>query len=431
GVSGGDAELNRRRTERGPDDLATIIYTSGTTGRPRGCRILHRNFGYGVANGLTVLPQAFNPDASTLLYLPLAHVLAREIQCGAIETQTAISYTPDTAHLLDDLGRFSPTTLLVIPRVLERLWGGARQKALEAKKGRIFDAAAAVAVAYSEAADTGSIGLGLRAKHALFNVLIDRKLRRALGGRCSAVISGGAPLSARLGRFFHGAGIEIYEGYGLTETSAACAVNSPRERKFGTVGRPLPGVSVRIADGGEILMKGDLVFDGYWNDPETSAEALRGGWLHTGDLGNLDADGYLAVTGRKKELIVTSSGKNVAPTPMEEALRAHPLVSQCVVIGDNRPFISCLVTLDPNGLAAWRRLNPSLDNADNETAVRAAIQEAVDEVNATVSRAEAIKVFHILPGDFTVEGGELTPSLKVRKSVVADHYADEIAAMYG
>ncbi|MGH3546076.1 MAG: AMP-dependent synthetase/ligase, partial [Mycobacteriales bacterium] len=432
-----NTEIEQRRQALRADDVATIIYTSGTTGTPKGCRMLHRNFLFGVSNGMTVLREMFNPAASTLLFLPLAHVLAREIQCGAVLTRTAMGHSSDTSRLLPDLAELRPTALLAIPRVLERLFNGARQKAVAAGKGRIFDAATATAISYSRACDTGHPGAVLRAKHTLFDVLVYRKLRAALGGRCEQAISGGAPLGARLSHFFRGAGITIYEGYGLTETTAACTVNTPAHNRIGTVGRPLPGVCIRIADDGEIMVRGDLVFDGYWNNDTATAEAFDAdGWLRTGDLGSLDDDGYLSVTGRKKEIIVTSAGKNVAPAPLEDALRAHPLISQCMVVGDNRPFIGCLITIDPQMLVAWQqsRGKPPTDTVEqlrHDEELRASIAEAVETANEGVSRAEAIKVFRILPQDFSVETGELTPTLKVKRALIADRYAQEISKIYG
>ncbi len=431
-----DSEIARRRAALGADDLATIIYTSGTTGHPKGCRMIHRNFLFGVSNGIVPHTDEFNPHASILLFLPLAHVLARELQCGAIMTRTAIGHSPDISHLLEDLAQLRPTTLLVIPRVMERLFNGARQKALMAGKGRIFDAATTTAISYSAALDSGRPGLVLRAKHTLFDLLVYRKLRAALGGRCTGAISGGAPLGARLNHFFRGAGFTIYEGYGLTETTAACTVNTPEHNRIGTVGRPLPGVAIRIADDGEIGVRSDLVFDGYWNNDAATAEAVDSdGWLHTGDLGALDNDGYLTITGRKKEIIVTSTGKNVAPAPLEDALRAHPLISQCMVVGDNRPFVGCLVTIDTDMLAAWQKLNDkrpgdTVEQLRHDPQLRASIAQAIDAVNETVSRAESIKVFRILPQDFTVETGELTPTLKVKRTLIADRYAEEIAKIY-
>jgi len=436
GVDIDDSEVTARREALHADDVATIIYTSGTTGNPKGCRMLHRNFLFGLGNGMGVLRELFNRSASTMLFLPLAHVLAREIQCGAIVTGTTVGHSPDTSHLLDDLARLRPTTLLAIPRVMERLFNGAHQKAIAAGKGRIFDSATTTAIAYSTALGSGRVGLALRAKHAVFDLLVYRKLRAVLGGRCTKVISGGAPLGARLSHFFRGSGITIYEGYGLTETTAACTVNTPEHNRVGTVGRPLPGVAIRIADDGEVLVRGGLVFDGYWNNAAASSETIDAdGWLHTGDLGSLDDDGYLSITGRKKEIIVTSSGKNVAPAPLEDALRAHPLISQCMVVGDNRPFIGCLITIDTDMLATWRQRggrqpSETLEQLRHDPELRASIAQAIDTVNEAVSRAESIKVFRILAQDFTVETGELTPTLKLKRTLVADRYAEEIAQIY-
>lgn len=441
-------QVTNRRAALRASDLATIIYTSGTTGKSKGCRILHRTLLFGVCNGMTVCRLLLNPSASTLMCLPLAHVLAREIQCGALSTRTTLAYSPDTKQLLKDLAQFAPTMLLAIPRVMERLFNGAQQKALASGKSRIFNAAVNIAISYSTALDTGTAGLRLRLLRAVFDSLVYRKLRATLGGRCTSVLSGGAPLSIRLGHFFRGASVTVYEGYGLTETMAACTVNTPEHNKIGTAGRPLPGVTIRIADDGEVLVKGGLVFDGYWRDEAATAQALDDqGWLYTGDIGALDEAGFLRITGRKKELIVTSTGKNVAPAPLEDALRAHPLISQCMVVGDNKPFIGCLITLDIEMLTARRELDDAV-RADNgaplhsdtalhsdialhcDAALHAQLQTAVDAVNAAVSHSEAIKGFRVLSEDFSVENGELTPSLKVKRTVIAQRYACEIAAIY-
>ncbi|GGL96974.1 AMP-dependent synthetase/ligase [Micromonospora yangpuensis] len=431
------AEIERRRAAFRADDVATIIYTSGTTGRPKGCVLTHRNMYADIANAVPVLPNLFNAGASTLLFLPLAHAFARLIQIGVVQARATMAHCGDPTNLVPELQRFRPTFVLSVPRVFEKVYNGARQKAEAGGKGRIFDRAEKVAVAWSEAQDTrGGPGLGLRVQHALFDRLVYGKLRAALGGRCRDAISGGAPLGARLGHFFRGIGVTVYEGYGLTETSPAAAANLRDAIRIGTVGRPLPGVTIRIEDDGEILIAGDLIFQGYWHNDEASAEALTSdGWFRTGDLGHLDNDGFLTITGRKKEIIVTAAGKNVAPAVLEDQVRAHPLVSQCVVVGDRQPFVAALVTIDEDAFATWRTSAgvPAgatvADLRDDET-LRAAVQEAVDAANQEVSRAEAIKVFRILPQDFTEATGELTPSMKVRCQVVQKTYAAEIADIY-
>ncbi|GAA1800648.1 long-chain fatty acid--CoA ligase [Luedemannella flava] len=430
------AEVDRRRLAGRADDLATIIYTSGTTGRPKGCVLTHRNIYADIANTIPHLPNLFQPGAATLLFLPLAHSFARIIQVGVVEAQVHTAYTADPRNLLADLGSFKPTFVLAVPRVFEKVFNGARQKAVDGGNGALFDRATAVAVAYSEALDAGGPNLVLRLRHMLFDLLVYRKLRAAMGGRCQAAISGGAPLGARLAHFFRGIGVTIYEGYGLTETSPAVAVNLEDHIRIGTVGRPLPGVTVRIDDDGEILIKGDIVFKGYFNAPAATAEVLDAdGWFHTGDLGALDDDGYLSITGRKKEIIVTAGGKNVAPAVLEDRIRAHPLISQCMVVGDRQPFVAALVTIDEESFPAWCNANGKPADArpgdlrDDED-LRREVQTAVDEANRAVSKAESIRVFRILSEDFTEGNGLLTPSLKVKRTIVAKEYADEIAAIY-
>jgi long-chain acyl-CoA synthetase len=430
------AEVDARRRIAKADDISTIIYTSGTTGRPKGCVLTHRSMYADTANAIPVLPNLFNEGASTLLFLPLAHSFARLIQIGMVHARATMGHTADVANLVANLREFRPTFVLSVPRVFEKVYTGAKQRAEADGKGRIFARAENVAIAYSEALDTGGPSLRLRAEHALFDRLVYHKLRAALGGRCEAAISGGAPLGARLAHFFRGVGVTVYEGYGLTETSPAAAVNVRDAIRIGTVGRPLPAVTIRIADDGEILIKGDLVFRGYWNNPKATAEALdEDRWFHSGDLGDLDGDGYLRITGRKKEIIVTAGGKNVAPAVLEDRLRAHPLVSQSVVIGDRQPFIAALVTIDEDALPPWLSStghDPAAKVADlrDDEQLRKEIQQAVDDANRAVSKPEAIKVFRILPRDFSEATGELTPSLKVKRDVVQKEYADEIAAIY-
>ncbi|MCX4470939.1 long-chain fatty acid--CoA ligase [Micromonospora sp. NBC_01655] len=431
-------EIDRRRTAIRADDVATIIYTSGTTGRPKGCVLTHRNMYADIANAVPVLPNLFlRPGASTLLFLPLAHAFARLIQIGMVQARATMAHCADTRDLIGELQEFRPTFVLSVPRVFEKVYNGARQKAEADGKGKIFDRAEQVAVAYSEALEKpGGPGLGLRAQHAVFDRLVYRKLRAALGGRCRDAISGGAPLGARLGHFFRGIGVTICEGYGLTETSPAAAANLADATKIGTVGRPLPGVTIRIADDGEILISGDLIFQGYWRNEAATAEVLSAdGWFRTGDLGQLDTDGFLSITGRKKEIIVTAAGKNVAPAVLEDQVRAHPLISQCVVVGDRQPFIAALVTLDEEALPKWlaahgRPETTTAEELRDDDALRAEVQGAIDQANQSVSKAEGIKVFRILPHDFTEATGELTPSLKVKRQVVHKTYAAEIADIY-
>jgi long-chain acyl-CoA synthetase len=425
--------LKVRRTSRTTADLATIIYTSGTTGRPKGCEITHGNLIATARNAIEgALGEVFGlEDGSTLLFLPLAHVFARLIEVGCVEAGIALGHTPDLTDLVEDLGSFRPTFLLAVPRVFEKVYNGAEQKAEADGKGRIFHIAAETAIAYSRAS---SPGLGLRLKHAIFDRLVYTKLRAAVGGRVTHAVSGGAALGERLGHFFNGVGITILEGYGLTETTAPAAVNLPSDNRIGTVGRPIPGTTLRIDDDGEILVKGPNVFAGYWHNEDASARALQDGWFHTGDLGELDGDGYLRITGRKKEIIVTAGGKNVAPAPLEDLLRAHPLISQCMVVGDGRKFISCLITLDPEAIGPWQerhgKTGLSMAELAEDPDLRREIDAAVAEANGAVSRAESIKKYRILGTDFTEESGHLTPTLKVKRNIVARDFATEIDAIY-
>jgi long-chain acyl-CoA synthetase len=430
-----DAEVDGRRAAVSAGDLATIIYTSGTTGRPKGCELTHRNLLFDVLTSADGLRAMFNKAGSTLLFLPLAHVFGRLVQCGAVVHGTRLGHTADVKNLLPDLAAFRPTFVLSVPRVFEKVYNAAKQKAHAEGHGRIFDAAEQVAVAYSQAVAAGRVPPLLRARHAVFDRLVYSKLRAALGGQCRAAISGGAPLGARLGHFFRGVGITIYEGYGLTETSAGACLNLENALKIGTVGRPIPGVSMRIADDGEVLLRGDNIFTGYWHNEPATADALHDGWFHSGDIGEIDTDGFLTITGRKKELIVTAAGKNVAPAVLEDRLRAHPLISQCMVVGDQQPFIGCLVTIDPEAFPIWKQAHgkpaeATVGDLQDDPELRADVQTAVDEANSAVSKAEAIKKFRILPKDFTEEGGELTPTLKLKRSVVMKEYAGEVAAIY-
>ncbi|MDR8413402.1 AMP-dependent synthetase/ligase [Nonomuraea sp. 3-1Str] len=432
-----DEDVAERRRRVCGADLATVVYTSGTTGRPKGCRITHDNLLYTGRNVVRgPLEPLFTGEApAALLFLPLAHIFARMIQVALVEAGAVLAHTPNMKNVAPDLVEFGPTFLLGVPRVFEKVYNGAEQKAIAGGKGAIFARAVDTAVAWSRAESSGGAPLGLRLRHALFDRLVYGKLRAATGGRLSAAVSGGGALGERLGHFFRGAGIEVFEGYGLTETSAPCTVNMPGANKVGTVGKPLPGVTIRIGDDGEILAKGRHVFRGYWNNDEATSEVLDGdGWFHTGDVGELDADGYLRITGRKKEILVTAAGKNVAPGPLEDALRAHPLVSQAVVVGDGRPFVGALVTLDPEALEHWRSTRGGTGKAAKPSAdpeLRAEIQQAVDRANATVSKAEQIKKFAILDADITEESGHLTPTLKIKRNIVLRDFAADVERLYG
>ncbi|MBG0829360.1 long-chain fatty acid--CoA ligase [Planomonospora sp. ID67723] len=437
GAEVSDETLTGRRTGRGTADLATIVYTSGTTGLPKGCRLTHDNLLFtarNVAQG--PLERLFTTSGgSVLLFLPLAHVFARIIQIVVVETGTVLGHTPNMKNVAPDLQAFKPTFLLGVPRVFEKVYNGAEQKAAAGGKAKIFHAAADAAIAWSRAESSGGAGLGLKLKHAVFNKLVYGKLREATGGNLSYAISGGSALGERLGHFFKGVGIEIVEGWGLSETSAPSTVNLPGANKVGTVGKPFPGVTVGIGEDGEILVKGRHIFDGYWNNEKATAEAIDAdGWFHSGDIGELDADGYLKITGRKKEILVTAAGKNVAPAPMEDRIRAHPLVSQAMVVGDDRPFVAVIVTLDPEALEQWKaandRASATLAELSADPAILAEVQKAVDDANRTVSKAEQIKKFAILDIDITEESGHLTPTLKVKRNVVMRDFAKHIDDLY-
>jgi long-chain acyl-CoA synthetase len=430
-----DNAVRDRATMVGAEDLATLIYTSGTTGRPKGCEITHRNLLAVTRAAVSEFTRLMQPENSLLLFLPLAHVFARIIQCCCVYARITLGHTPDVKNLVAELADFRPTLVLAVPRVFEKVYNSARQKAHDDGKGRVFDIAATTAVEWSRAQETGGAGLALRAKHAIFDQLVYSKLRAVLGGRCLAAVSGGAPLGERLGHFFRGIGVPVLEGYGLTETSAPATVNTEKHVKIGTVGQPLPGVTIRIDDDGEVLIKSPGVLRRYWHNDQVTQEALIDGWFHTGDLGELDEDGFLRITGRKKEIIVTATGKNVSPAALEDRIRAHRLISQCMVLGDKQRFIAALITLDAEVLPAWRaeRNKPagsSVADLIDDPDLRAEVQRAVDDANKTVSRAEAIRKFCILPGDFTEAGGQLTPSLKVKRVVVAKEFAAEIESLY-
>ncbi|MDL9938504.1 AMP-dependent synthetase/ligase [Gordonia sp. ABSL1-1] len=434
GAKIGDDELDRRHANALATDAATLIYTSGTTGRPKGVVLTHANFLAECAATRDAVGAGLAEGKSTLLFLPLAHVFARVVAVGCVENAVMLGHTNDIPHLIDDLAVFRPNYVLSVPRVFEKVYNSAKQKAYDGGKGNIFDKATATAIEYSKATESGKIGLGLKLRHAIFDKLVYGKLRAALGGQCEGAISGGAPLGARLGHFFRGVGIPVYEGYGLSETTAAVTANNDEYQRVGSVGRPVPGVGIRIADDGEVLLRGPVVFGGYWQNPAATADALRDGWFHTGDIGKLE-DGYLYITGRKKELIVTAGGKNVSPAQLEDTIRAHPLVSQCLVVGDNKPFIGALITLDAEALPGWlERHHLPADTPIGELAsnkdIYAEIDAAVAEANSKVSKAEAIKKFVILDTDFTIESGELTPTLKLKRNVIHEAQKTAIADLY-
>ncbi len=432
----GDAVLEERRSAADLDSLATIIYTSGTTGRPKGCELTHSNFVELSDNAAAALPECVYPGASTIMFLPLAHVFARYISVLSVAAGVRVAHTADVKNLMGDLQSFKPNFILAVPRVFEKVYNSSMLKAEDGGKGKIFHAGADTAIAFSRAEQDGKVPLVLKLKHKLFDVLLYSKIRAAMGGNVVHAVSGGAPLGERLGHFFHGIGLTVLEGYGLTETTAPITVNTPKQIKIGTVGRPLPGNGVRIAEDGEILAKGFCVMRGYYNRPDLTAETFVDGWFRTGDIGELDADGFLRITGRKKEIIVTASGKNVVPAMLEDQIRADALVSQCVVVGDARPFISALVTLDEEALPGWlERHHLPAGTTTAQAAVMPEVREAiaalVAKANASVSRAEQIKEFRIVPTDFTEESGHLTPSMKIKRAQVLKDFESVVEEIYG
>lgn len=438
GAEVADEEIERRRNLAVGSDIATLIYTSGSTGKPKGCVLTHSNFVELSRNSAVALKEVvLDPNgASTLLFITTAHVFARFISVLCVHAGVRVGHQPDTKQLLPSLGSFKPTFLLAVPRVFEKVYNVSEQKAEAGGKGKIFRAAADTAVAHSTAKETGAkLPLGLKVKFALFDRLVYSKLRAAMGGNVKYAVSGSAPLGPRLGHFYHSLGIVILEGYGLTETTAPATVNLATKSKIGTVGPALPGVGVRIADDGEIEVKGINVFKEYWKNPEATAESFDGEWFKTGDIGSFDSDGFLSITGRKKEIIVTAGGKNVAPAALEDPIRANPLVGQVVVVGDKKPFISALITLDPEMLPVWLNNNDedagmSVDDAAKNPAVLAEVQRAIDAANENVSRAESIRKFTILPTELTEASGHLTPKLSIKRNVILEDFAGEIEAMY-
>ncbi|MFJ2777800.1 MULTISPECIES: AMP-dependent synthetase/ligase [unclassified Kitasatospora] len=431
-----DTTVAERRSVATADSIATIVYTSGTTGRPKGCQLTHGNFLAECGNVVERLAPLFRTgESSVLLFLPLAHVLGRIAEIAPAMAPIKLGHVSDIKDVTAELAAFRPTLILGVPRVFEKVYNTARAKAQADGKGKIFDKAADTAVAYSRALDGAGAGPVLRIKHKIFDKLVYSKLRAALGGRATHAISGGAPLGERLGHFYRGIGFTVLEGYGLTETCAATAFNPWDKPKIGTVGQPLPGSAVRIAEDGEVLFKGPQVFTGYWNNPEATAEALKDGWISTGDLGSLDSDGYLTITGRKKEIIVTAGGKNVAPAVIEDRIRAHALIGEVMVVGDRKPFVACLVTVDEDFFPKWKELNgkpatATLAELSEDPDLLAAVQAAVDDGNAAVSHAEAVKKFRLLDTVFSEESGHLTPSLKLKRTLVLKDFAADIEALY-
>jgi long-chain acyl-CoA synthetase len=438
-VAGGadvtDAEVEERRTAAKGSDLATLIYTSGSTGTPKGCILTHSNFVELSRNAAVAMKEVVTPGASTLLFITTAHVFARFISILGVHAGVKVGHQADTKQLLPALGSFKPTFLLAVPRVFEKVYNSAEQKAAAGGKEKIFHKAADVAIAHSKALDAGKVPLGLKLQFALFDKLVYGKLKSAMGGRVRYAVSGSAPLGSRLGHFFRSLDVQILEGYGLTETTAPATVNVVSKFKIGTVGTPLPGVGIRIADDGEVLVKGVDVFAGYWNKPQETAAVFTDDWFHTGDIGSLDDEGYLTITGRKKEIIVTAGGKNVAPAALEDPIRANPIVGQVVVVGDQKPFISALITLDPEMLPVWLNNNGeagdmSLADAARNPKVIAEVQRAIDAANAKVSRAESIRKFKILDTEFTEASGHLTPKMSIKRHEIVKDFAPIIEELY-
>lgn len=431
-----DEVLEARRTSAGLQDLATIIYTSGTTGQPKGCELLHQGFVDLSRNAQAVLPEVVCPGGSTILFLPMAHVFARFVSVLCIAGGVQVGHQPDAKSVAPAMQSFHPTFLLAVPRVFEKVYNSAEQRAEAGGKGKIFHAAAETAIAWSMALDTKKgPSFGLNLKHKLFDALVYKKLRAAMGGRVKYAISGGGPLGARLGHFYRAIGLIVLEGYGLTETTAPVTIGRPNNLKIGKVGFPLPGCGVKIADDGEILLRGTNVLKGYWNNKQATKSTFEDDWFKTGDIGTLDEDGFLAITGRKKELIITAGGKNVAPALLEDPLRANPLISQAVVIGDAKPFVSVLISLDEEMLPIWLENSGikeklTVEQAISNSAVLTEVSKAIEGVNSHFSTAESIRKFALLPQDLTEKSGHLTPSLKIKRSVVVDDYSQLIDDIY-
>ncbi|MFR9751079.1 AMP-dependent synthetase/ligase [Nocardia sp. 004] len=430
-----DQVVHERRAQVGAQSPATLIYTSGTTGRPKGVMLTHANLYAESRSDQISLRKYIHEGKKTLMFLPLAHVFARAVALTAFDAKVTVAHTSDWSTLVEQFGSYQPHFILSVPRVFEKVYNSAKQKAHDEGKGKIFDAAAATAIAWSESLDSGGPGIMLKLKHALFDKLVYSKLRAALGGQCLAAVSGGGPLGARLGHFFRGIGVTIYEGYGLTETTAAVSVNTPEHIRVGTVGRPIEGHAAKIAEDGELLLRGSVVFGGYWGNAEATEEAFEDGWFKTGDLGAIDADGFITITGRKKEIIVTAGGKNVSPALLEDSLRANPLISQVMVVGDGQPFIGALITLDPEALPGWKERHDLPADTPIEKLIEnpeliAEVDAAVAETNKKVSHAEQIKKIRLLTTDWTQETGELTPKLSLKRAVVMKQHAEDVASIY-
>ncbi|MEU4497702.1 AMP-binding protein [Streptomyces sp. NPDC023998] len=442
-----DDVVHRHRRAVTPDSIATIIYTSGTTGRPKGCVITHANFMFEadtmIARWEPVFRSKPGDEVATLLFLPLSHVFGRMVEVAAIRGRVKLGHQPvlQASVLLPDLASFRPTFILAVPYIFEKVFNAARRKAEADGKAGPFDKAVEVAVKYAEALEHRAFGLGpgpsagLRLQHQFFEKLVYGKVRDAMGGRVRHAMSGGSGMDRRLGLFFEGAGVTVFEGYGLTESTAAATANPPERTRYGTVGQPIPGTTVHIAEDGEVWLHGGNIFAGYLGDPKSTDAVLHDGWLATGDLGALDEDGYLTITGRKKEILVTSGGKSVSPVGLEERVRHHPLVAQCIVVGNDRPYIAALVTVDQEAVEHWLAMQnkPPLPPAEmvRDPELELEIRRAVVAANTLVSKAESIRTFRILAHPFSEEHGLLTPSLKLKRKAIEAAYAVEVDALYG
>ncbi|MGL4340507.1 MAG: AMP-dependent synthetase/ligase [Rhodoglobus sp.] len=435
GASITDAEIERRRTIAQGSDVATLIYTSGTTGKPKGCILSHSNFVELARNAGQAIPEVVNPESSTLLFITMAHVFARFISVLCVHGGVKVGHQSDVKLLVSSMASFRPTFLLAVPRVFEKIYNSSEQKAEASGKGRIFRKAAEVAIAHSQALDAGTVPFALKLQFAIFDRLVLSKIRAALGGRVKYAVSGSAPLGLRLGHFYRSLGLTILEGYGLTETTAPVSVNLPSNFSIGKVGPPIPGTSVRIAEDGEVQAKGVGIFGGYWNNESATAEAFDGEWFRTGDIGIIDDNGYLEITGRKKEIIATAGGKKVAPTVLEDPIRAHPIIAQVIVVGDQKPFIAAIVTLDKEMLPLWLSNNGldaalSMAEAAAHPRVIAEVQKAVDSANTQVSRAESIRKFVILDVELTEASGHLTPKMSIKRPVILKDFSNSIEQLY-
>ncbi|MEV6767079.1 long-chain fatty acid--CoA ligase [Nocardia sp. NPDC051030] len=431
-----DSVVHDRRAQVKSSAPATLIYTSGTTGRPKGVMLSHSNLYAESAADRSAMSEFLQPGRKSLLFLPLAHIFARAVALAAFDAGVTTAHSADWSTLVDQFGKYKPDFILAVPRVFEKVFNGAKQKAHDGGKGKIFDYATDIAIQYSQAMQNGGPGLLLKLQHTVFDKLVFSKLREAMGGQCASAVSGGGPLGARLGHYFRGAGVTIYEGYGLTESTAAVSVNTPKHIKVGTVGQPLPGHGAKVADDGELLIRGPVVFSGYWNNPDASADAFaEDGWFKTGDLGALDENGFISITGRKKEIIVTAGGKNVSPTQLEDSLNQNALIGQTMVVGDGEPFIAALVTLDAEALPGWKTrhnipADTPIEHLIENPALVAEINDAVAATNKLVSHAEAIKKIRILPVEWSQDGGELTPKMSLKRNVVMKKYEADVAAIY-